>query len=118
MAFKFETLKVWQISPGICDEICVVSEKFPKQELFFLSAQIRCAAISVSLNIVEGSAGLSNTEFRRFPAIANRSALEVIGCLFLAKRRQYINSDKFAELYGKIERPTKMIQSLINSSKD
>src|SRR6185295_10892602 len=118
MAFKFENLKVWQISLDIADEVDLLAQGFPQHELYSLSSQRRRAANSISLNIVEGSTGLSNAEFKRFLIIANRSALEVVGCLFLAHRRRYINNDKFAELYNKIETLVKMIQSLINSLND
>lgn len=118
MGFKFENLKVWQISLDIADEIDVIAQKFPKHELYSLSNQKRRAANSISLNIVEGSTGLTNAEFKRFLVIANRSALEVVGCLFLGRRRGYITNDKFAELYAKIETLAKMIQSLINSLND
>lgn len=111
MASKFENLKVWQISLDITDEVDQIVQEFPKHELYSLSSQIRRAANSISLNIVEGSTGLANTEFKRFLVMANRSALEVVGCLFLAKRRGYINNDKFAGLYGKIEILVKMIQA-------
>lgn len=80
--------------------------------------QVRRAANSVSLNIVEGSTGLTNAEFKRFLVIANRSALEVVGCLFLAKRRSYIQEEKFNELYNRIEILVKMMQALINSLND
>jgi four helix bundle protein len=82
---------------------------------YSLSSQIRRAANSVSLNIIEGSTGLTNIEFKRFLVIANRSALEVVGCLYLAKRRIYINQEKFNTLYIKIETLVKMIQALIKS---
>ena len=103
MAFKFETLKVWQISLDIADEVDLLAQSFPQHELYFLSSQIGRAANSISLNIVEGATGLSNAEFKRFLIIATRSALEVVGCLFLAHRRRYINNDKFAELYNKLK---------------
>jgi four helix bundle protein len=118
MAFKFENLKVWQISLDTADEVDLLAQSFSKHELYSLSSQIRRAANLISLNIVEGSTGLSNAEFQRFLIIANRSALEVVGCLFLAQRTSYINNDKFAELYNKIETLVKMIQSLINSLND
>ena len=118
MAFKFENLKVWQISLDIADEVDLLAQRFPQHGLYSLSSQMRPAANSISLNIVEGSTGLSNAEFRRFLIIANRSALEVVGCLFLACRRGYVNNDKFAELYSKVETLVKMIQSLINSLND
>lgn len=106
------------MSLEIADEIDLLAQSFPKHELYSLSSQIRRAANSVSLNIVEGSTGLSNAEFRRFLSIANRSALEVVGCLFLAKRRKYIAVQKFTELYERIEVLVRMIQSMINSLND
>lgn len=118
MAFKFENLKVWQQSLELTDDIDVLAKTFPSHELYSLSSHIRRAANSVSLNIVEGSTGLSNAEFKRFLSIANRSALEVVGCLYLAKRRDYLNEEQFQILYSKVETLVKMIQALINSLND
>lgn len=115
MAFKFESLKVWQLSLEFCDEIDTLAQDFPKYEVYSLSSQIRRAANSVSLNIVEGSTGHTNAEFKRLLLIANRSALEVVGCLYLAKRRDYSNEEKFNTLYSMIETLVKMIQALIKS---
>ena len=115
MAFKFENLKVWQLSLNLADDIDKLALSLPKHELYSLSSQIKRAADSVSLNIVEGSTGLTNAEFKRFLQIANRSALEVVGCLFLAKRRSYIADENFQILYNQIETLVRMIQALINS---
>ena len=118
MAFKFENLKTWKLSLDLADDIDKLTQTFPKHELYSLSSQIKRLVDSVSLNIVEGSTGLSNTEFKRFLRIANRSALEVVGCLFLAKRRNYIADENFQKLYVQVENLVKMIQALINSIKD
>ena len=103
------------MSLELADDVDLLAQTLPKHEMYSLSSQIRRAANSVSLNIVEGSTGLTNAEFKRFLIIANRSALEVVGCLYLAKRRTYISDEKFNELYSKIETLVKMIQALINS---
>ena len=118
MAFKFENLKVWHLSLELTDEVDLLAKTFPQHELYSLSSQIRRAANSVSLNIVEGSTGLSNAEFKRFLRIANRSALEIVGCLYLAKRRKYVDDEKFINLYDRIETLVKTIQALINSLND
>jgi four helix bundle protein len=60
---------------------------FPKDELFVLTAQMKRAADSVVLNIAEGSTLQSKSEFKRFLVIANRSALEVVACFYLARER-------------------------------
>ena len=87
MAFRFEDLKVWHKAVDLSNEIDMVSRQFPKTELFSLSSQIKKAADSVVLNIAEGSTGQSLPEFKRFLNIALRSAIEVVACLFLAKKR-------------------------------
>lgn len=118
MAFKFENLKIWQLSLELTDEVEFLAKSFSQHELYSLSSQIRRAANSVSLNIVEDSTGLTNKEFKRFLVIANRSALEVVGCLYLAKRRQYLSDELFSKLYNRVETLVKMIQALINSLTD
>ncbi|HRI22660.1 MAG TPA: four helix bundle protein [Panacibacter sp.] len=115
MAFKFEKLKIWQLALEFAGEISDVVKAFPKDELFILTSQIKRAADSVLLNITEGSTLHSNTEFRRFLVIANRSALEVIACLYLAKQRGFIDSSKFEDKYNKYEKLIAMIQALIKS---
>jgi four helix bundle protein len=85
MPFKFENLRVFHYALEINDQICVLVKNFPKDELFILTSQMKRAADSVVLNITEGSTLQSPAEFRRFLIIANRSALEIVGCLYLSK---------------------------------
>lgn len=65
MPFKFEKLKIWQKSLDLTSLVHEVSLKFPKDELYILTSQIKRAADSVALNIAEGSTGQSNAEFNR-----------------------------------------------------
>jgi four helix bundle protein len=94
-----------------------VAMKFPKDELFILNSQIKRAADSVSLNIAEGSTGQSNAEFKRFPAIALRSDIEVVGCIYIAQKRNIINQEDFNKIYKMCEEILVMINSLRNSLK-
>ena len=103
MAFRFEDLKVWHKAVDLSNEIDILSRQFPKTELFSLSSQIKKAADSVVLNIAEGSTGQSVHEFKRLLNIALRSAFEVVACLFLAKKRDYINEQLFKKLYDEYE---------------
>jgi four helix bundle protein len=68
----------------LSNEIDRLSKKFPVDERFSLSSQIKRAADSVVLNIAEGSTGQTKPEFKRFLDIALRSAVEVVACLFMA----------------------------------
>lgn len=110
MSFKFEQLRVWQISFEFAEEINLTADGFPVKELYNLTAQLRRAADSIGLNIAEGSTGQSNNEQRRFLSYANRSTLEVAACILKAKARNYIHEDEFSSLYKKCESLSKMLQ--------
>lgn len=117
MSFKFEKLTVWQQALDRADEIDQVTRSFPQHELYSLSAQIKRAADSVVLNIAEGSTLQTDAEFRRFLVMANRSAYEVVACLYLAVRRHYLEERKFQELYDGYLNLVRQLQALIKSLK-
>jgi four helix bundle protein len=73
------------------------------------------AADSVVLNIAEGSTGQSAPEFKRFLSIALRSAIEVVACLYLAQKRNYISNEIYKTHYDSYEVLCKMITKLRNS---
>ncbi|HNE49904.1 MAG TPA: four helix bundle protein [Chitinophagales bacterium] len=112
MAFKFEDLKIWQRALDISFKVNELTKSFPKDEIYILSSQIKRAADSISLNIAEGSTGQSDAEFNRFLGISMRSAIEVIACLHIAKRRNIVDDNQFNELYNEIESLIISIQSL------
>ena len=117
MPFKFEKLIVWQKAVDLSDLVNQVTKGFPKDEVYVLTSQMKRAADSVSLNIAEGSTGQSNPEFNRFLGVALRSAIEVVGCIFLAKRRGCISDDNFDKIYHMCEEILVMINALRNSLK-
>ncbi|OOQ60088.1 four helix bundle protein [Mucilaginibacter pedocola] len=117
MSFKFEKLIVWQKAVDLSADVSELVKTFPKDELFVLTSQIKRAADSVSLNIAEGSTGQSNPEFNKFLGYALRSDIEVVGCLYLAKRRHLISDDDFTKLYQQCEEILAMLNGLRNSLK-
>lgn len=109
MAFKFENLQVWNRSLDLSIRVHEMVMLFPAYEIYNLTNQIRRAADSVVLNIAEGSTGQSNPEFSRFLRYALRSAVEVVACLFIAKKKAYIDDAIFADIYKEYEALCKMI---------
>jgi len=77
--------------------------------MFNLCSQIRRASDSVVLNIAEGCTGQTNPEFKRFLNYSIRSGIEVVSCLFMAKRKEYIKEDMFSKYYNEYELLIKMI---------
>ncbi|MBC7916120.1 MAG: four helix bundle protein [Pyrinomonadaceae bacterium] len=116
MAFKFEKLLAWQKAMDLNDKIYNLAKNtFPKDEQFILSSQIRRASDSVVLNIAEGCTGQSKASFKVFLNYSLRSAIEVVSCLFIAKRRNYIQESAFSYLYNELETLCKIITGLRNS---
>lgn len=99
MDFKFEKLTIWQKSMDFGESINTMAYKFPKEEIFNLSSQIRRAVDSIALNISEGSIGQTNLEFKKFMGYSIRSLAEVITCLHKAKMREYISEEEFQKHY-------------------
>jgi four helix bundle protein len=117
MAFKFEKLIVWQKALELSDTVHQLTKCFPKDEQYILTSQIKRAADSVSLNIAEGSTGQTNPEFKRFLSYALRSNIEVVGCIYLAQRRNYVQQKEFENIYRMCEEILVMINGLRNTLK-
>ena len=115
MAFRFEELKVWHLAADLSNEIDLLAKSFPIEERFSLASQIKRAADSVVLNIAEGSTGQTIPEFKRFLNIGLRSAVEVVACLYLARKRKYINEETYQKHYNEYEILCKMITKLRSS---
>lgn len=112
MSFKFEKLLVWQKSLVLIEKVDALTKRFPREELYVLTSQIKRAADSVSLNIAEGSTGQSNPEFARFLTFAIRSNIEVVGCLYIGKIRNLITEADFKEIYNLCSELILMLNSL------
>ena len=66
----YKKLKVWQKADELALAIYIESKKFPKEEIYGITSQLRRAALSVPTNIVEGSGRQNKKEFRQFVNIA------------------------------------------------
>lgn len=73
----FDNLDAFKASYELGLAVFRSTERWPKREIFGLSAQIRRAAMSISANIAEGSAKNGEREFRRYLDISLGSLAEV-----------------------------------------
>jgi|SRR5690242_12604748 len=89
----FRRLEVWQLAHQLTLDLYRVTSKFPREELFGLTSQIRRAAASIGANIAEGCGRRGNPEFHRFLQIASGSASELDYHLILAHDLGFIADD-------------------------
>ncbi len=87
---KFEKLEVWQLAVEYTDLCYGIAAQLPKGEEYNLASQLRWAAVSVALNIAEGSTSQSDREQARFIGMALRSLIETVACQHLIYRRSYL----------------------------
>lgn len=112
--FNFEKLLVYQKALDYIDFVYVLTEKFPKDEIFNLTSQFKRAANSIALNIGEGSGGTTK-EFRNFIRISFRSLNECVVCSTLAIRRNFTSQEQNKKSREQLLEITRMLSGLRNS---
>ncbi len=110
-------LKAVELGDAIALEAYRLTARFPKEEIYGLTSQIRRAAVSVPSNIVEGCARGSQIEYKRFLEIAFGSLKELHYQISLASRLGYIADTNAQDLEVKLEESEKVLGALIRSQR-
>lgn len=106
--FRFEKLNIYQEALILIDTIYLLSKGFPKEEIFGLTNQLRRAAVSVSLNIAEGSSR-TRKDFAHFLDLSKGSCFECVAVLAVCKNQKYISENQYSNLYEQINKIARMI---------
>jgi four helix bundle protein len=111
-------LDVWNKSIVLVSNIYKTTAKFPKEEIYGLTSQIKRASISIPSNIAEGASRQTNKEFIQFLYIALGSASEVETQLIIANNLGFINQYELSFLLNEFGKIKKMLNGLIKYLKD
>ena len=114
-SFSFERLDVWNKSRILTKEIYLLSSKFPIEEKFGLTNQIRRASVSISSNLAEGSSRHSSKDQARFTEIAYGSLMEVLNHLITAQDLNFINNTPVEKLRPLVEEISNKLNRLRES---
>lgn len=112
---SYRDLDVWQRSMRLAKEIYRVTQRFPADERFGLTNQLRRAAVSVPSNLAEGHARFGAGEFSRFISITMGSVAEIETQILLSKDLGYITPEITEELLGELDTIGKMLRGLAKS---
>ncbi len=107
---NYKDLKIWQRSRELVSELYVATKKFPKEEQYGLTSQIRRAAISIPSNIAEGYSRRSSKELKRYLDIATGSCFEIETQILIATDLGYLDNICGSQLLEEILVITKMIR--------
>ena len=114
MGFNFEKLEVYQLAIDFVNDIYSLTKEFPKEEMFGITSQLRRAAVSISLNIAEGSAR-SKKDFSRFIDIARGSIYECVTVSQISLKQGYLSREAFVNSENKLTSLSKMLSCLKRS---
>ena len=110
---SFEELTIWQEARELTNRIYILSKRFPKEELYGLTSQIRRASVSIMSNIAEGFNRRSTKEFINFLIISRASISEVQNDLYISLDLNYINKENFETIYNHAQKISMSINKLI-----
>jgi four helix bundle protein len=114
---NFRELKVWQKAHALTQKIYTATTRFPKEEQYALTSQMRRAAVSIPSNIAEGCGRGSDADFGRFLQIAMGSACELEYHLLLAADMKMLEKEKHVNLDVDVSEIKKMLSSLLRKLK-
>ena len=110
----FHNYMVWQKAHQFSLRIYGLTKKFPHDELFGLTSQIRRASTSIPINIAEGCGRRTDAEFAYFLDVAAGSASEVEEELLLALDLGFIGKDEHQDLDSKVTEIKAMLGALMD----
>ena len=111
----YENLLAWRVADEFAHKVYDLTLRFPKDEIFGLTSQLRRAVLSVPCNIVEGFGRNSKKEFHRFLAISLGSLAETGYLLSFAIKRGYISPQEAKEIIEFRNRLGKIIWKFYSS---
>ncbi len=109
----FRELQVWEKSHQLTLAMYKATTRFPREELYGLTSQMRRSCASIPANIAEGCGKRSNPDFSRFLQIASGSASELDYHLLLARDLHFLSAVDYEKLYGSLNEVRRMLSSLI-----
>ncbi|MEN8253581.1 MAG: four helix bundle protein [Patescibacteria group bacterium] len=114
---KFSDLKIWQEATKISLQIYKLSRKFPTEEKFGITSQLRRCSTSVGANIAEGFGRYHYKDKIRFFYLARGSLFESQNFILFSGELGYLDSDTTANLCKQYDNLSRRINAFIKSLK-
>jgi len=115
MSGTYKDLEAWQCAMALVLEIYRSTSKFPREEMFGLTSQLRRAAVSVASNIAEGKGRFSDRELSQFLAVARDSVFEIETQIAIASGLGLVSEPQSQELLQRCGEVGRLLNGLIRS---
>jgi four helix bundle protein len=110
---NFRDLLVWQKAHQLTLASYRDTVRFPREEIYGLTSQIRRCSASIAANIAEGCGKRGNNEFQRFLHIATGSASELEYHFLLARDLGFLANEDYGRLERSVTEVKKMLAGLV-----
>ncbi len=111
---SYKELIVWQKAIKLVKEIFLLTNNFPKSELYGLTSQMRRSAVAIPSNIAEGYGRKSSKEYIQFYSISYGSALELETQVIISKELGLSRIENFSKVDLLLEEVCRMLNSMIS----
>ena len=115
MLKSYKDLNVWHKSYELCLKTYRITGKFPIEERYGLTSQIRRSAVSIPSNIAEGYGRKTTADYIRLLYIAYGSVCELETQILLAGDLGYIEKEELNTVCEDIAEIERMLKALIKS---
>ena len=115
MVTRYEDLEIYQISVEIAIEVYRLTKKFPKEETYGITDQLKRAVTSIGANIAEGFGRFYFKDKLVFFYHSRGSLFEVKHFLEISIRMEYITEEEKNNLFSKLNNLTVKLNNFINS---
>jgi len=113
----FKKLIIWDKGMEIVKNTYQISKQLPIEEKFSIISQMNRAALSIPLNIAEGSSRKSNKDYARFLEYSLGSTFELETLILLINNLNMLKLSDTEILLNKVIEEQKMLQSFISTVK-
>jgi four helix bundle protein len=111
----YRNLAAWQASMAVVERVYAATKRFPDDERFGLTTQIRRASVSMPANVAEGWSRRSVRSYANHVTIALGSHAEVETCLEISRRLGYVSPSDFGDLMIDLDRAGQLLSGLFRS---
>lgn len=110
---SYRDLGVWKKAVDFVVEVYRLASRFPRTEVYGLTAQVQRAAVSVPSNIAEGAGRIHTREYIHHVGIARGSLFEAETQIVVANRLGYATDEEIRPVLQLVDEVGRMVQGLI-----
>ena len=111
----YTKIEAWRYSDDLTVAVYEITRRFPREEIYGLTSQLRRASYSVAANIVEGSSRQTKKDYLHFLYIARGSLSETEYFLHLSHRLEYLSDDRYVEFQRQVKATHARLHGLIKA---